>query len=189
MLQNGKPTQSTDYLVRNGIGRFRYSFPRKPSARDGVRRPSSPTLAADPHLAIYWLLHTTVLADEDTQGARRRGDRNASAIRSCARSSSGSASLPLAGDLPVVPDFRARRSLATTYGAFEVSPDELPAASLRALELSPATRSLHNALQVAAGIDRGLLEPAQVAAAMVRIPESSTGHRARCARCSRSAAA
>ena len=68
-------------------------------------------------------------------------------------------SLPLAGDLPVVPDFRARRSLATTYGAFECHADELPAASLRALELSPATQSLRNALQVAAGIDRGLLEP------------------------------
>ncbi|HSD89431.1 MAG TPA: hypothetical protein VLB44_18000, partial [Kofleriaceae bacterium] len=64
LMQDGKPVQTVDYLVRNGIGRFRHLFPRK-EAYEKTFAAELPALASDPHLAIYWLLHTTALADDE----------------------------------------------------------------------------------------------------------------------------
>src|SRR5688572_17513852 len=68
ILAQPTPTQSADQLVRNAIGRFRHTWPRR-EAHDEAFEAELAHLATDPHLAIYWLLHTTVLADE-ARGAR-----------------------------------------------------------------------------------------------------------------------
>src|SRR4051794_7265805 len=116
LMKNGKPMQTLDYLVRNGIGRFRHVFPRKEAFEKTFSAELS-HLASDPHLAIYWLLHTTALADD----ARRSevvaaiGDAGPELLQAFV---ARLGSLPVTGDLPVIPEFRARRSLAMIYGAF-----------------------------------------------------------------------
>jgi hypothetical protein len=80
--------------------------------------------------------------------------------------------LPLSGDLPVVPEFRARRALGLTYGAHELTPDTVAHACLRALEASPHTSSLAHGLQVANAIDKGMLEPGL---AIARILDTTPG--------------
>src|SRR5690606_36296143 len=110
--------QSTDYLVRSALGVFRDLF----STRDGLDAAFETELgelAGDPHLAIYWLLHTTMLADHDRRA--RVVDRVAASSHPLLGAFvARMGTLPLDGDLPVVPDFRARRALATTFGAFEL---------------------------------------------------------------------
>lgn len=170
--RDGRPVQSIDFLVRNGIGRLRELFPR-PERLDQTFAAELGQLGSDPHLAIYWLLHTTVLADHERRlrvliaaGASDHPLLRAFVTRF--------GQLPLAGDVPAVPEFRARRALAMTYGAFEVGPEQLPAACLRALELSPTTNSLVHALQVVAGLDRDGVDDAAVKAALGRIAETTT---------------
>src|SRR5690606_3571120 len=62
--QPGRPVQSTDYLVRSALGVFRDLFPTR-DGLDAAFETELGELAGDPHLAIYWLLHTTMLADHD----------------------------------------------------------------------------------------------------------------------------
>ncbi|HEX5060891.1 MAG TPA: hypothetical protein VFV99_16100, partial [Kofleriaceae bacterium] len=173
LLQDGTPTQTTDHLVRNSLGRFRQAFPTR-DALYTTFAAEMKELADDPHLAIYWLLHTTALADHER---RQRvliaaGTSDNPLLRAfIARLGQ----LPLAGDLPIVPDFRARRALAQSYGAFELTAEQIPAACLRALEIAPATESLGHGLQIVWGLDRGLLDDETVMATLARIPEQTTG--------------
>jgi hypothetical protein len=83
--------------------------------------------------------------------------------------------LPLAGELPIVPEFRSRRALATMYGGFELAPEEVSTAALRALEIEPGTNALRNGLQVLAGLEKGHLEAGAAGDAMARITHSTTG--------------
>jgi hypothetical protein len=173
LARDGKPIQSIDYLVRNGIGRFRYVFSRSEDV-DRAFTAELRELADDPHLAIYWLLHTTVLADHERRqrvliavGASDHPLLRAFILRL--------GQLPVGGDLPVVAEFRARRALAQTYGPFEVQPEQMPAVCLRALELAPATLSLGNALQVVGGLVTGGLDTQTVQSTLARIPETTPG--------------
>jgi hypothetical protein len=173
LMQNGLPIQTADELVRNGIGRFRHTWPRR-EQHDEAFEAELPALARDPHLAVYWLLHTTVLGD-DARRARVMeavGQSTSKLVRAFGARLGG---LPLAGELPVVPEFRCRRALATLYGGFEPTEDEISRASLRALEIEPGTNTLRNGLQVIDGLDKGHLDRATVVAAMGRITSSTTG--------------
>ena len=170
--QDGVALQSTDYLVRAGIRRFRHTWPRR-DAHDAAFESELGELRDDPHLAIYWLLHTTVLVDHPRRlrVVEAIGPATTELVRQfIARLGM----LPLAGDLPVVPEFRARRALALTYGAFELAAEDVAATCLTALEVSPATSSLLHALQIVAGLDKAL-DAAAVAAVLARIPESTQG--------------
>ena len=173
LMQRGAPIQTADELVRNGIGRFRHTWPRR-EQHDEAFEAELPELARDPHLAVYWLLHMTVLGDE----ARRArvvaaiGTAGPELVRTFRARLGG---LPLAGELPIVPEFRCRRALATLYGGFEPTAEEISRAALRALEIEPGTNTLRNALQVIDGIDKGHLEQRAVADAMARIAASTSG--------------
>jgi len=168
----GIAVQALDEFVRGGIGRLRHSWPRR-EALDAAFEREVGELAGDPHLAIYWLLHTTAVADHVrrtrvVEAVDRRND--------LARAFVGRlGDLPLAGDVPIVPGFRARRALVQTYGETELAADDVPRACLTALELEPATSSLVHALQVTSGLERGVLANADVIAAMARIPEATAG--------------
>ncbi|MFN0250075.1 MAG: hypothetical protein ACKV2T_24540, partial [Kofleriaceae bacterium] len=120
LRDNGVPTQSADELVRNGIGRFRRTWPRR-EEHDAALEAELPALATDPHLAIYWILHTAMIGDD---AARARVlasiDTSNELVAAFATRVGG---LGVADDLPIVPDFRTRRSLALTYGAFVESFD------------------------------------------------------------------
>ncbi len=173
LMQHGAPMQSADELVRNGIGRFRYTWPRR-EQHDEAFDAEVGELARDPHLAVYWLLHTTVLGDE-ARRARVTDAIGSSGPPLVRAFSSRFGGLPLAGELPIVPEFRCRRALATLYGGFELSPEEISRAALRALEIEPGTNTLRNALQVIDGLDKGHLEESVVADAMARITSSTSG--------------
>ena len=150
LLQDGVPVQTTDYLVRNAIAKFRVIWPTRDAMGRAFEREIK-MLAGDPHLAIYWLLHAIATCDDElrvrTVAAAGQGELVSAFVARLGR-------LPLTGDLPIVPDFRARRALALTYGPFELTQDELAPACLRALEISPHTSSLVHALQVAGALDR-----------------------------------
>ncbi|HET9991594.1 MAG TPA: hypothetical protein VFQ65_23865, partial [Kofleriaceae bacterium] len=171
--RDGKPIQEIEYLVRSGIGRLRHAWPRR-DALDAAFEVELPLLHGDPHLAIYWLLHVTVFADR----VRRRrvveaiGDAGPELVRAFV---ARFGALPVAGDVPVVPGFRARRALAQTYGETELAADDVPGACLLAIELEPATSSIVHGLQIATGLERGLLTSDDVAAVMARIPELTPG--------------
>ena len=173
LMQNGAPVQTSDELVRNGIGRFRHTWPRR-EHHDDAFEAELPVLANDPHLAIYWLLHTTVLGDEPRRARVIETVNGAGPdlVRAFAARFGG---LPLAGELPIVPEFRTRRALATLYGGFEPTAEEISRAALRALEIEPGTNTLRNALQVLDGIEKGHVEATAVADAMARITSSTSG--------------
>ncbi len=173
LIHDGAATQSPDELVRGGIGRFRRIWPDR-AHHDAAFEVELPRLAKDPHLAIYWLLHTTMLSDDAGRArvVEAIGRGGPELVRAFV---DRFGALPRAGDLPVVPEFRVRRALALTYGAFELEADVVPAACLAALETSPSTQSLVHALQVVAGIDRGVLDAALVQQTLARIPDVTTG--------------
>ena len=185
--QRGVPVQSIDYLVRSGIGRFRQTWARR-DVQDAAFEAELGELKRDPHLAIYWLLHATALADRERVARVVAEGGSTELVRAFA---ARLGTLPLWGDVPIVPEFRARRALAATYGAFELAAEEVSVACLRALEISPATSSLLHALQVIAGLDRAVHSIPQPVAAR----RSSRGSRKRrrapswCARSSTSARA
>ncbi|MEO8553559.1 MAG: hypothetical protein ABI678_26475, partial [Kofleriaceae bacterium] len=170
--QHGRPVQEVEYLVRGGIGRLRHSWPRRDEL-DAAFAHELTLLRGDPHLAIYWLLHTTAFAD----AARRRQvieamDPSCELARALV---ARLGALSPADDLAVVPGFRARRAFAQTYGETELVADDIPRACLVALELDPWTSSLVHALQITHGMDRGLLAPAEVAAVVARIADVTPG--------------
>ena len=171
---HGAAVQSADYLVRNGIGRLRHIWPRRDTLEAAFERELG-ELRGDPHLAIYWLLHATAFADAER---RRRVVEAMGPVIEVELPRAFVArlgELPAAGELAVVPEFRARRALAQTYGEIELVADDVPRACLTALELEPWTSSLVHALQVTSGLERGLLDPAIVAATLARIPERTPG--------------
>ncbi|MEO8845724.1 MAG: histone H1-like repetitive region-containing protein [Kofleriaceae bacterium] len=170
--QGGVAVQAIDDFVRGGIARLRHTWPRRELLEAAFDRELG-ELAGDPHLAIYWLLHTTAVADH----ARRARvvdavDRANDLVRAFV---GRLGDLPLAGDVPIVPRFRARRALVQTYGETELAADDVPRACLIALELEPATSSLVHALQVTSGLDRGVLTTDEVTEAMARIPNVTAG--------------
>ncbi|MGE3768981.1 MAG: hypothetical protein AB7L94_42405, partial [Kofleriaceae bacterium] len=171
LRDNGVPTQTADDLVRNGIGRFRRIWPRR-AEHDAALEAELPELATDPHLAIYWILHTTMIGD-DAARARVLAAIGPTTNELVQAFVTGVGSLGVAGDLPIVPDFRTRRSLALTYGAFVDNPD--PGRTvLRALETEPHTSSLANASVVIDQLGKGALADDEVAGALARIEGASS---------------
>src|SRR5437899_253268 len=101
MEQNGKPIQTVDELVRNGIGRLRHVFPRR-DAYEKTFAAELPALASDPHLAIYWLLHSTALAEDDKRAkvVAAIGATNNELVRAFV---DRFGALPASGDVAIVP--------------------------------------------------------------------------------------
>ena len=154
LIQDGAPTQTVDYLVRNGLGRVPRAVGeprRRSSARSPPRRRRS---RGDPHLAIYWLLHATALADDELRArvVAAIGDGGCELVR---------AFVARLGRLPASGDLRDRPGLSRAPRARpdlrRVRADRRGGAALaclRALEVSPHTSSLAHALQVSAALDR-----------------------------------
>ena len=171
--RDGKPIQEIEYLVRSGIGRLRHAWPRR-DALDAAFEVELSLVRGDPHLAIYWLLHVTVFADHARRGRvlEAIGDGGPELVRAFV---ARFGTLPIAGDVPVVPGFRARRALAQTYSETELAADDIPRACLLALELEPATSSVVHGLQTSTGLERGVLASDDVADVMARIPQLTPG--------------
>uniref|UniRef100_UPI002F912FA2 WGR domain-containing protein n=1 Tax=Streptomyces sp. NBC_01592 TaxID=2975889 RepID=UPI002F912FA2 len=163
----GKPIQSDEELARNAAGHLRGAWPTDQAAETALRA-ELPHLAAGPHLAVYWLLHTVLLAMDEWRprvlaAIGPQGQRQPLVEEFAA----AFGELPLDGDLPVVPGFRARRSLALLYAANER--DRWAPAALASLEIAPGVRPLFKFGLVYDGLEAGTLTEAEVAAAAVRM--------------------
>ncbi|RPK89336.1 MULTISPECIES: SMI1/KNR4 family protein [Streptomyces] len=160
----GKDVQSDEYLARNAAGHLRAVWPTDEDAQTALRA-ELPHLTADPHLAVYWLLHTSlpaldeqraqVLAAIGPEGGRPPLVEAFAAVFGA---------LPLDGDVPVVPGFRARRSLALLEAATE--PEQYARAALVSLRMAPGVRPLNKFGFVCDGLADGTLTDDAVAAAV-----------------------
>ena len=166
LRSGGVATQSADELVRHGIGRFRRIWPRR-EEHDATLEAELPELAGDPHLAIYWILHTTMIGDD---AARARVlaavDTSNELVAAFATRVGG---LGVADDLPIVPDFRARRALALSYGAFKIDAPDVGRVMLRARETDANTQPLAHASAVIDALTKGALTDADVSDVLERI--------------------
>ncbi|GIG68276.1 WGR domain-containing protein [Phytomonospora endophytica] len=168
LTQHGRPIQSDTDLAGNAAGHYIEAWPSQKSARTALDAEIA-GLGTDPHLAVYWLLHTSILAMD----AERERVLAALDGPELVRSFAGTfGALGLDGDVPLVPGFRARRSMLAAH----IRKDDLgdgPAAVLAA-EISPGTHPLLRALDVAAALADESLDSATVAAAVDRMDDGLT---------------
>src|SRR5262249_55169814 len=96
--KDGAPIQTVDDLGAAGFGRFRYVWSRR-EAHDAAFEAELRELAKDPHLAIYWLLHTTMFDDVERRArvVGAVGERSGELLRAFV---TRLGALPLDGDLP-----------------------------------------------------------------------------------------
>ena len=107
LMQDGVPVQTTDYLVRSAISRFRVLWPTRNVLQRAFEH-EAPSLRGDPHLAIYWLLHAVATCDDDLRTAVLGALAPAAHVRAAADAGQGElvqafvarlGRLPATGDL------------------------------------------------------------------------------------------
>ncbi|MBL1076888.1 WGR domain-containing protein [Nocardia sp. 2] len=170
LLHHGKPMQSAEDLTANAARHFRACWEGAEVGK--ALDVELPLLHRDPHLAIYWLLHTALLA-QHTDRTRvlaeiARAEQRPALLESFAEVLGG---LGVTGDVPVVPEFRVRRALLLEHLAEE--DDEQARAALIALEMAPDHTPLDRASWVIGGLDEAALTIEQVHAVLARMPETT----------------
>ncbi|WP_433237785.1 WGR domain-containing protein [Streptosporangium sp. CA-135522] len=165
----GQATQDDDELTRSAVGHFRAAWPTDEAAEKSLMA-ELPLLAGDPHLAIYWLLHTSLLAMEP-QRAQVLAAIEQAPCRTPLVDAFAAAfgSLPLDGDVTIVPGFRTRRSLTLLYIGDDAPEAERARTVLVSMEVEPRARSLTKFVLVRNGLEQGTLTDAEVAAAATRM--------------------
>ncbi len=168
----GDAIQSDEHLAGNAAGHLRAVWPTDEAAGTALLA-ELPYLAADPHLAVYWLLHTSLLA-MDEQRARVLAAIGPEGGRPPLVEAFAAVfgTLPLDGDVPVVPGFRARRSLALLNSATER--EQWARVALLSLRIAPDVRPLTTFRLVHDGLRDGTLTDAEVADA-ARDMEAASG--------------
>ncbi|MEU2253619.1 WGR domain-containing protein [Nocardia xishanensis] len=167
LLRDGKPMQSAEDLASSAAGHFIHLW-SVTDARTALEA-ELPLLHRDPHLAGYWLLHTSLLAQDDDRARVldeiRRGEEHSDLLDAFAEVFG---TLAIDGDVPAVPEFRIRRSLLQQY---LTSDDEARTrAALTAMEMAPEHVPLARATWIHHGLDDGTLTAEQVGAALDRLP-------------------
>jgi hypothetical protein len=119
----GQVIDSDEDMARRAYGHLRAAFDDR-AAEARAFAAERGRLADDPHLGIYWLLHTSVLADH----ARR--DEVVAALASSEHPLvhafvAGFAALAHDGDVPAAPGFRARRSLLLFFSGGAATGEEV----------------------------------------------------------------
>ena len=170
LLRDGAPMQSARHLAGNAAGHFLDAWPSVTGQRTALAA-EIPLLSDDPHLAVYWLLHTALLG-QDAERARvlaaigAGGDHN----ELLGAFTEVFGAMGLDGDLPSVPDFRSRRSTLLRYLVGEDA--GRPRGALTAIETCPELDPFDRASWVVLGLNEGGLTDAEVAAVLDRIPVS-----------------
>ncbi|MGW4738343.1 WGR domain-containing protein [Nocardia xishanensis] len=167
LLRDGKAMQSADDLASNAAGHFTHLWSDTGARK--VFEVELPLLHRDPHLAIYWLLHTAVLAQEDDRtrvlAEIGRAEERPDLLNAFAEVFGP---LSIDGDVASVPEFRVRRSLIQQYLA--VDEEARVSAALTAMEMAPEHLPLGRATWIVHGLDTGTLSAEQVSAALDRMP-------------------
>ncbi len=162
-----------DDLARSAVWLFRTVWPTDEAAERGLLA-ELPSLTGDPHLAIYWLLHTSLLAMEPQRArvlaAIEQSPRRVPLVDAFV---AAFGSLALDGDIPVVPGFRVRRALVMMYVGGEAPQEEKARRALVALEVAPQVWPLLKFAYVSGGLEDGTLTDAEVADAAARMPATA----------------
>ncbi|MEV0032671.1 SMI1/KNR4 family protein [Nocardia sp. NPDC050793] len=169
LLHDGQPMQDAEDLASNAAGHFSHLWD------DGARKDFEaelPLLHRDPHLAIYWLLHTSLLAND--------ADR-ARVLDEIARAESRPelldafvevfGALAIDGTLTAVTDFRIRRSLLLSYLAPD--DDSRAQAALTALEMAPDHQPLGRASWIIHGLESATFSVERVLETLDRVPDTT----------------
>ncbi|SUD48187.1 Uncharacterised protein [Nocardia otitidiscaviarum] len=169
LLHDGQPMQSAEALAASAAGHYadRWSG----TDVDKVFELELPLLHGDPHLALYWLLHTALLA-RDADRARVLDEIARAADRPELLDAFVAVfgRLPLDGDVPAVDDFRIRRALLQEYAADD---EQRARAALTALEIAPEYRPLVRASWIVRGLDDGTITGEQVNTVLDRVPDTT----------------
>ncbi|MFE7840225.1 WGR domain-containing protein [Streptomyces sp. NPDC057474] len=165
----GRAVQTDDELAERAVGHLSAAWPTHQAAEEALEA-ELPGLAGDPHLAVYWLLHTSLLALEE-QRARVLAaiGRVGECLPLVDAFVAVFGALPLDGDVPVVPGFRARRSLTVLYASGANPPEKVARAELVSMEIAPDVLTLAKFHRVLGGLEHGALTDAEVAAAVARM--------------------
>ncbi|MEV0645959.1 WGR domain-containing protein [Phytomonospora sp. NPDC050363] len=171
LTHDGHPIQDDTDLAGSAAGHHLDAWP-SPASAGAALDAEIGTLADDPHLTIYWLLHTAILGmDTDRERVLAAGTA-AGGSELLSSFVDTFAALAVSGDVPAVPGFRARRSMLVAYLRRE-DLGEGPAALLAA-EMSPRTRPLGYTAAVADALDDGSLDTTAVAEAVARMDAGLT---------------
>jgi predicted DNA-binding WGR domain protein len=168
--RNGNATQTDADLAGAAAGHLRAAFPTD-AAMAGTLQAELPLLADDPHLAVYWLLHTTVLARQLDRVRVLAAIRPEPFLQAFV---TVFGDLPLDGDVALVPGFRERRALLAMYASGGSPEEEQPRIALNAMRMAPWVQPLMKAAVVESGLADGTLTDAEVSAALDRT-EASAG--------------
>ncbi|MFC3495725.1 WGR domain-containing protein [Glycomyces rhizosphaerae] len=168
LIHEGRPTQKAEDFASSGAGHFMQLWPN-PEAERSAFEAELPLTARDPQLAVYWLLHTGILA-QDEYRARLLAvldEREQPELVQSFRAVFGE--LALDGDVPVVSDFRERRALVQQY---RCAPEdgERARAALRAMVIDPEHLSVGRASWVLHALDNELLDEGEVITSLVGAP-------------------
>lgn len=171
MLQDGEPMQSAEDLAGSAVGHFLHTWPGATDQEDALESELA-LLADDPHLAVYWLLHTALLGRDAERAAVLAGIGGTAGRNELLDAFvEVFGTMGPDGDLPVVPDFRARRSMLLEYLVGEEN--GRPRAALTAIEACPDFNPLGRASWVVRGLEEGDLSDTEVAGALDRLPASA----------------
>ncbi|MEJ2580007.1 MAG: hypothetical protein P8Z68_13105, partial [Kineosporiaceae bacterium] len=171
--RDGRVLQTDRELAAGAAGRLRHVWPTDAAATDTLAT-ELPLLARDPHLALYWLLHTAVLGWQ-TPLQQVREALDAAAQPELVRAFLAAfGNLERSGDVPVVPGFRTRRALLLLDSATDRA--SMPAAALAALGIAPEASPMLVAYAVADGLADGRLDDATVVEGLDGIPDSAGVH-------------
>ncbi|WP_067534184.1 SMI1/KNR4 family protein [Nocardia crassostreae] len=170
LLHNGQPMQSAEDLAAHAAGNFTGLWGDDDIAKEFEAE--LPLLHRDPHLAVYWLLHTALLArDADRARVLEQIGRAESRPELLDAFVEVFGELAIDGDLNAVSDFRVRRSLLLQFLA---SGDDARArAALTAIEMAPEHRPLGRATWILHGLGSGTFGAEPLLSALDRMPETA----------------
>jgi predicted DNA-binding WGR domain protein len=163
MTNDGRIIQGSEDLASRGAGGFHGTWPDEDARRETFER-ELPLLHADPHLAVYWLVHTGLLALDAERGRVLDALAEAAQPELVTAFAEVFGAMELTSDLPVVPDFRMRRSLLIQAASGDEA--DRARATLRAMAVAPAYRQVAAASWIAHGLEHDALLDAEVAAAL-----------------------
>jgi hypothetical protein len=164
LRQNGIARQNDAQLARSAAGHFRHSWPTDEAAESAFAAEVG-LLAADPNLALYWLLHTSLLGydDQRQQVLAALGEDQSELMRAFVESFG---SLGLAGAVDVLPTLATRRA-RFFWNVVPGSDGEV-----KCLVADPFAMPLAAAHRVIQALEAGTLHDAAVAAQLEGVPAS-----------------
>ncbi len=165
--RDGRAIQDDAGLAGPAVGHLLTTFPRR-DALHAALRVELDGLADDPHLAIFWLLTTSLLGmtDERADVVAAIGPNPSTTL--VAAFLDAFAGLDLTGQLDVIPFLSARRSFVAYRLSFSWRP--LASGALLALRMDPTQDPLERVAFVWKGLEQDDLTDAQVSAAVDMLP-------------------